>query len=64
VISAKGAIAWTQGKSPSAVLYALDSKGYRTLDQDAIAVSSLKVNGSKLTWTNAGARKSSTLAAY
>ena len=62
VLTTGGALAWTQGSSQGVAVRAFDASGARTLDDGAIAPGSLRLQGSTVSWTNAGEQRSATLA--
>jgi hypothetical protein len=62
VVSRKGAVAWVQSTGADTYdVRAGDAAGARTLDSGAIDPKSLKLAGSTLSWTNAGAPKTAAL---
>jgi hypothetical protein len=60
-ISGAGSIAWLLSSNSGETLYAYDSAGQSILDTGSIDPKSLAVNGSTVTWTNAGIQHSATL---
>jgi hypothetical protein len=58
-----GALAWTERTTSEVEVNAFDAAGRRTLDHGTtIAVSSLRLHGRTVSWTNAGERRTAILA--
>jgi hypothetical protein len=62
VLTAHGALAWTEDSTLGVAVQAFDGSGKRTLDDGAVAPGSLRLAGSTASWTNGGEQRTATLA--